>query len=120
MINFHTFALNESELQDDIDCVRLYLELAVATTNRGTSMDHDLSNLQIVQVAKDNTPQDVDPVFNGKNVAIFYIRYKDSCEARVGKDVDRVAIVRRAFYEKRGCFALVGKTLSLGIIPTKG
>ncbi|KAG7598392.1 Protein MS5, partial [Arabidopsis suecica] len=108
----HSKLLNSYELQDN-DWIRLYLELAVATTNRGTIMDHDLSNLMIVQVAIDTTPQDVDLVFNRTNFAIVYIRYKDSCEARVGKDVDRVAIVRRAFDEQLGCFSLVGKTLSL-------
>lgn len=106
--------LNYYELQEDNDWIRLYLELAVATTNRGTIRDlDDLSNLKIIQVAIDTTPQDVDLVFNRTYFAIVYIQYKDSCEARVGKDVDRVAIVRRAFDEQRGCFSLVGKTLRL-------
>jgi len=55
----------------------------------------------------------VDEEFNRKNVAI--VRYKDSC----GKDVDRVAIVGRAFTEQMGCFSLVGQTLSLEILPKK-
>ncbi|CAH8272465.1 unnamed protein product [Arabidopsis lyrata] len=109
----HSKLLSSYELQDN-DWIRLYLELAVSTTNRATVMVHDdLSNLMIVQVVIDTTPQDVDLVFNRTNFAIVYIMYKDSCEARVGKDVDRVAIVRRAFDEQRGCFSLVGKTLSL-------
>ncbi|KAG7647441.1 Protein MS5 [Arabidopsis thaliana x Arabidopsis arenosa] len=110
----HSKLLNYYELQEDNDWIRLYLELAVATTNRGTIRDlDDLSNLKIIQVAIDTTPQDVDLVFNRTYFAIVYIQYKDSCEARVGKDVDRVAIVRRAFDEQRGCFSLVGKTLRL-------
>ncbi|CAL9216401.1 unnamed protein product [Arabidopsis halleri] len=109
----HSKLLSCYERQEN-DWIRLYLELAVATTNRGTITDHnDLSNLKIIQVAIDTTPQDVDLVLNRTNFAIVYIRYKDSCEARVGKDVDRVAIVRRAFHEQLGCFSLVGKTLSL-------
>ena len=55
----------------------------------------------------------MDEEFNRKNVAIVYIRYKDSC----GKDVDHVAIVGRAFTEQMGCFSLVGQTLSLEILP---
>ncbi|ESQ46832.1 hypothetical protein EUTSA_v10027826mg [Eutrema salsugineum] len=115
------YVLNESELElEENHWVRLYLELAVAKPNRNTNPD--VSNLKIVKVAIDTSTKDADDAeeLNGKNVAVVYIHYKDSCEARVGKDVDRVAIVRRAFCERFDCFSLVGQTLSSDIIPKKG
>ncbi|VVB13159.1 unnamed protein product [Arabis nemorensis] len=42
--------------------------------------------------------------------ATVYIRYKDSCAARVGKDVDRIAIVRRSFDELTGRFTVEGQS----------
>ncbi|XP_013588199.1 PREDICTED: UPF0725 protein At1g19060-like isoform X3 [Brassica oleracea var. oleracea] len=107
------YVLKKSELRENDDWIRLYLELAVATTNRNTLENHLVSNLKIVKVAIDTTStQEGLDLF-----AIVYIRYKDSCEARVGKDVDRVAVVRRFFNEGMGSFSLVGQ--NLGIIQKK-
>ncbi|CAH2072240.1 unnamed protein product [Thlaspi arvense] len=112
--------LKDSELQENKDWISLYLELAVAATNRDSLEDHDLSHLKIIKVAIDTSTQDVEEgLKNAKYFAIVYIRYKDSCEARVGKDVDRVAVVRRAFNERHGCFSLLGQTLSSDILPKK-
>ncbi|ESQ31462.1 hypothetical protein EUTSA_v10004573mg [Eutrema salsugineum] len=100
------YLVKESELQDN-DWIRLYLELAVATT---TGRDCGLSNkLEIVKVA-------IDDALNAKN-AIIYIRYNDLYKAELGKDSDRIAIVRRSFDEDTGCFMLVGQTQSSEIIP---
>ncbi|XP_010412935.1 PREDICTED: uncharacterized protein LOC104699308 [Camelina sativa] len=80
-------------------------------------MDPDLSDLKIVNVAID-TSQDLSEGLNAKNATV-YISYKDSCEARVGKDVDRIAIVRRTFCERTRQFTLRGRHQSLEIIPKK-
>ncbi|CAH8391339.1 unnamed protein product [Eruca vesicaria subsp. sativa] len=108
------YVLKKSELRENDDWIRLYLELAVATSNRGDTLEnHLVSNLKIVKVAIDTTStQEGLDLF-----AIVYIRYKDSCKARVGKDVDRVAVVRRFFNEGMGAFSLVGQ--NLGIIQKK-
>ncbi|CAG7864676.1 unnamed protein product [Brassica rapa] len=107
------YVLKKSELRENDDWIRLYLELAVAASNRDTLENHLVSNLKIVKVAIDTTStQEGLDLF-----AIVYIRYKDSCEARVGKDVDRVAVVRRFFNEGMGSFSLVGQ--NLGIIQKK-
>ncbi|CAN7043614.1 unnamed protein product [Brassica oleracea var. botrytis] len=108
------YVLKKSELRENDDWIRLYLELAVATTNRNTLENHLVSNLKIVKVAIDTSTQEGLDLF-----AIVYIRYKDSCEARVGKDVDRVAVVRRFFNEGMGSFSLVGQNLSSEIIIQK-
>ncbi|XP_002870599.2 LOW QUALITY PROTEIN: UPF0725 protein At3g57210 [Arabidopsis lyrata subsp. lyrata] len=102
------YVVEESELQVN-DWIRLYLELAVATTHRSTGRNHDLSGLKIMKVAID-TCEDV-PNEASQNAinAIVYIRYKDFCESRVGKDVDRIAIVKRSFNERNGCFILEGQ-----------
>ncbi|KAJ0257816.1 hypothetical protein HA466_0086190 [Hirschfeldia incana] len=82
-------------------------------SNRDTLENHLVSNLKIVKVAIDTTStQEGLDLF-----AIVYIRYKDSCKARVGKDVDRVAVVRRFFNERMEAFSLVGQ--NLGIIQKR-
>ncbi|EFH56019.1 hypothetical protein ARALYDRAFT_345650 [Arabidopsis lyrata subsp. lyrata] len=109
------YVLNDSELQDN-EWIRLYLELAV-TKHLSTQMDPDLSELKIV-----NAAIDIQVLNEGLNAinATVYISYKDSCEARVGKDVDRIAIVRRNFDERTGCFTLMGMHQSSETIPKKG
>uniref|UniRef100_A0A1J3HGC5 UPF0725 protein n=2 Tax=Noccaea caerulescens TaxID=107243 RepID=A0A1J3HGC5_NOCCA len=113
--------LEKSEVQENNDWIRLYLELAIATTNRSRVENHDLSDLKIVKVAVDTSKQDVEEgLEDSKLFAIVYITYKDSWEdARLGKQhaVDRLAIVRRAFDEFYGSFTLVGQTRE--IIPKK-
>ncbi|CAA7042188.1 unnamed protein product [Microthlaspi erraticum] len=93
------YVFKESELQEK-DWIRLYLELAVATSNRQSAKIHSLTNLKILKAAMEITG---DP-----NGAIIYIRYEDSCEARVGKDVDRIALVRRIFDKDNESLILVG------------
>ncbi|CAD5324080.1 unnamed protein product [Arabidopsis thaliana] len=106
------YLMKDSELQENNDWIRLYLELAVATTDRNReASDFGLSNLEIVNVAVD-----AEGLLNAKN-AIFYIRYKDLYEARLGNaDFDRIAIVRRIFDEDTGRFTLVGQNQSSDII----
>ncbi|KAF3534106.1 hypothetical protein DY000_02037961, partial [Brassica cretica] len=94
---FEKYCLVKSELQDNDDWIRLYLELAVAINE---PRHHGLFNLEIVKVATD-----VDEGINAKN-ATFYIRYNDLSKA---EDSDCIAIVRRSFDEDTGCFILVGK-----------
>ncbi|XP_019086364.1 PREDICTED: UPF0725 protein At3g57210-like [Camelina sativa] len=100
-----------SELQQN-DWIRLYLELAVATTHTNKGRNHDLSNLKILKVAIETT-EDLDPPSEGSlNAlnALVYIRYEDSCDSRVGKDVDRIAIVKRTY--SHGSFVLEGRNMA--------
>ncbi|CAH8356380.1 unnamed protein product [Eruca vesicaria subsp. sativa] len=104
---FEKYCMVKSELQDNDDWIRLYLELGVAINEprRG------LFNLEIVKVATD-----VDEGINAKN-ATFYIRYKDLSKA---EDSDCIAIVRRSFDEDTECFILAGKSHpSSELIPKK-
>ncbi|ESQ46851.1 hypothetical protein EUTSA_v10028292mg, partial [Eutrema salsugineum] len=97
--------LKKSEVQDN-DWIRLYVELAVATTKRNSMDIPDLSNLEILEVAVESI-QDWPSVGLG-NVfcdAIFYIRYKDGCN--VDRNVDRIAMVRRICDERKGCLSLL-------------
>ncbi|VVB09420.1 unnamed protein product [Arabis nemorensis] len=94
--------LTESELQDNYDWIHLYVELATGTSKRGGMSPEYMSTLNIVEVAMDTTEDANGEGLNAKK-AIFYIRYVDS------EDVDRIAIVRRAFDEQTGCFSLVGR-----------
>ncbi|KAG7578624.1 Protein MS5 [Arabidopsis thaliana x Arabidopsis arenosa] len=110
----NSLKLKDSELQDNNDWIRLYLELVVATTDRNReASDFGLSNLEIVNVAIDAEG------LYARN-AIFYIRYKDLYKARLGKaDFDRFAIVRRSYDEDTGLFTLVGQNQSSDFIPKK-
>ncbi|ESQ46853.1 hypothetical protein EUTSA_v10027954mg [Eutrema salsugineum] len=101
------YVLKKSEVQDN-DWIRLYVELAVATTKRNSMDIPDLSNLEILEVAVESI-QDWPSVGLG-NVfcdAIFYIRYKDGCN--VDRNVDRIAMVRRICDERKGCLSLLGR-----------
>ncbi|KAF8102018.1 hypothetical protein N665_0201s0309 [Sinapis alba] len=101
------YLLKDSEVQDN-DWIRLYLELAVATTNRKLGrVKNSLTNLKILKVAMESTQGLCD--FD----AVFYIRYDDDCEARVGKDVDRVAIVRRILDKQSEVLSLHGLNQSI-------
>ncbi|XP_020877183.1 UPF0725 protein At4g11700 [Arabidopsis lyrata subsp. lyrata] len=86
--------LNKSEIEDN-EWILLYLELAVATSFRNHTK-HGLTSLKILKVAMEIPPSLVEPLNKGLDAydAIFYISYKDFCKARVGKDVDSIAIVR--------------------------
>ncbi|KAF8102442.1 hypothetical protein N665_0198s0142 [Sinapis alba] len=114
-----SYVLNKSELQDN-DCISLYLELAIATTNRHSTRDPDLSNLEILEVAIEST-QDLEPseALGSASDAIFYIRYKDLVRVKkngkknVKKRVNRMAIVRRICHEQTGTFRLVGRIRTL-------
>ncbi|KAL1209497.1 hypothetical protein V5N11_022838 [Cardamine amara subsp. amara] len=105
------------EQDKDQDWIRLYLELAVATTFRSNTKINP-SKLEILKVAIE-TMKDANEGPDADSVIVLYIRYKDLCEARVGKNVDRVAIVRRRFNKVTGWFSLEGKTLSAEIVLPK-
>ncbi|EOA21051.1 hypothetical protein CARUB_v10001392mg [Capsella rubella] len=109
---FDTYYLvKESELLEN-PWIRLYLELAVAKTDRHNEpKDAGLADLEIVDVAIDAT-NDEGQGLNANN-AVFYIRYKDFYKA----NLDRIAIVRRSFDKATGCFSLVGQTQSSNVIP---
>ncbi|EOA21587.1 hypothetical protein CARUB_v10001999mg [Capsella rubella] len=106
------YVLKESEVQEN-DWIRLYLELAVATSFRN-HITHSMTNLKILKVAMEIT-RNLEPYNMGLEAydAIFYIRYKDICKARVGKDVHRVAMVRRILDVHSGVFRIVGETQNL-------
>ncbi|CAA7023039.1 unnamed protein product [Microthlaspi erraticum] len=122
------YLLKKSEVEENA-WIRMYLDLAFATTNRGTSKEPDLSKLEIVEVAvsieeSNTSTSDTDEGlglglgFSRATNAVFYIRHMDWCKARVKKnDVDRVAIVRRIFIHRTGCFSLVGKIHSSQTLP---
>ncbi|EOA21081.1 hypothetical protein CARUB_v10001419mg [Capsella rubella] len=105
------YVLKESEVQEN-DWIRLYLELAVATSFRN-DITHGMTDLTILKVAMEIT-RNLEPYNMGLDAydAIFYIRYKDICKARVGKDVHRVAMVRRILNVHSGYFRIVGQTQS--------
>ncbi|XP_020866718.1 UPF0725 protein At3g19520 isoform X2 [Arabidopsis lyrata subsp. lyrata] len=109
------YVVKKSELQDNVnDWIRLYLELAVSSKRNMFFKDEDLSNLEIVKVAIETTTTSQDPNeghLNAMNTTV-YISYRDPSEARVGKDVDRIAIVRRSFDKQSSCFSLVGHNQS--------
>ncbi|CAH8262410.1 unnamed protein product [Arabidopsis lyrata] len=88
----------------------------ILATTKMDHIKHGLANLKILRVALDTTPDPSRPSEKGLDAydAIFYIRYTDSCKARAGEDVDRVAIVRRIWDEKPEVFRIVGCTESFG------
>ncbi|EOA31104.1 hypothetical protein CARUB_v10014257mg [Capsella rubella] len=93
--------------------IHLYLELAVATTNR-RRIEHGVGGLKIRKVAME-IPRDLEPFHKGLGAydAIFYIRYTDPCKDRAGDDDgDRVALVRRIVDVHSGIFRIVGLTQS--------
>lgn len=96
------------EVQEN-DWIRLYLELAVAKTVKKRGETHSLTTLKILKVATEST-RDLPPFKKGLAAfdATFYIRYEDSCEARVGKDVHRIALVRRILDDETEKLHLVG------------
>ncbi|KAG2263664.1 hypothetical protein Bca52824_070743, partial [Brassica carinata] len=101
------YLLKDSELQDN-DWIRLYLELAVATSNRSLALRKEsVTNLEILEVATESTQG------LGDYDALFYIRHLDSCEARVGKDFHRVAIVRRILDKQSEVLCLLGHNQSI-------
>ncbi|CAH8384137.1 unnamed protein product [Eruca vesicaria subsp. sativa] len=108
---FFNFQLKDSELEDN-DWIRLYLELAVATTNRSFELkDLSVTNLKIQKVAIESSSQSL-----GDYDALFYIRYEDDCEARVGKDLHRVAVVRRILDNNSQVLNLLGVNESINKI----
>ncbi|EOA21050.1 hypothetical protein CARUB_v10001391mg [Capsella rubella] len=109
---FDTYYLvKESELLEN-PWIRLYLELAVAKTDRHyEDRGAGLADLEIVDVAIDEGQG-----LNANN-AVFYIRYKDLYKANPGHDLVRIAIVRRNFDEAMGRLTLVGQTQSSDVIP---
>ncbi|XP_010454406.1 PREDICTED: UPF0725 protein At3g25080 isoform X2 [Camelina sativa] len=108
------YLLKESELQEN-SWIRLYLELAVAKTDRHCkAKGAGLSNLEIVDVAIDAANNEEGLYANN---ALFYIRYRDLYKANLGEPLDRIAIVRRSFDKPTGCFCLVGQSLSSDVIP---
>ncbi|CAA7028349.1 unnamed protein product [Microthlaspi erraticum] len=114
------YLLNKSEVEEN-EWVRMYLDLAFAATHRATSKSPDLSKLKIVQVAVSIDTSDEEgpgPGLCRPTNAVFYIRHMDRSKARVKKkDVDRIAIVRRIYNHRTGCFSLVGQILSSQTIP---
>uniref|UniRef100_A0A1J3GNY6 UPF0725 protein n=2 Tax=Noccaea caerulescens TaxID=107243 RepID=A0A1J3GNY6_NOCCA len=113
------YLLNKSEVEEN-EWIRMYLDLAFATTIRGTSKVPNLSKLEIVEVAVefgDTTDEEGLGLCRATN-AVFYIRHMDWSKARVKKnDVDRIAIVRRIYNHRTGCFSLIGQILSSQTIP---
>ncbi|CAL9223547.1 unnamed protein product [Arabidopsis halleri] len=112
--------LKKSEVLKN-EWIRLYLQLAVATSNRN-HLEEGVANLKILKVAMEITPhlEEEEPFYKGLGAydAIFYIRYKDPCKARAGDDVDRVAIVRRVVDVHLETFILVGRTQTLTPAPS--
>ncbi|CAN6926635.1 unnamed protein product [Brassica oleracea var. botrytis] len=99
---FERHCLEKEEVKSN-DWIRLYVELALATTE---DRDGDVKlKLKIVNVATDLLDEGV----NAKN-ATFYIRYNDLSKAALGEVSDHIAIVRRRFDEDTRCFILVGQS----------
>ncbi|CAH2061658.1 unnamed protein product [Thlaspi arvense] len=104
------YLVKDSELQDNDDWIRLYVELAVAKSP-GAKAERAWApeDLKILKVA-----MDVVDGLNAKKNVLFYIEYKD---LRLGRYSHGIAIVRRSFDEDEGSLFLVGKTVSLESIP---
>ncbi|CAN8308383.1 unnamed protein product [Cochlearia groenlandica] len=100
------YIVKESELKDN-DWIRLYLELAAATTDRNNIDSDALSQLEILEVAIE-TKDYVNPPEErlNKENAIFYIRFRGGR----GYPVDHIAVARRSFVtnDSRVCFHLGG------------
>ncbi|KAG7584347.1 Protein MS5 [Arabidopsis suecica] len=114
--------LKKSEVLKN-EWIRLYLQLAVATSNRN-HLEEGVANLKILKVAMEIKPhlEEEEPFYKGLGAydAVFYIRYKDPCKARAGDDVDRVAIVRRVVDVHLETFILVGRTQTLTPAASNG
>ncbi|XP_010416263.1 PREDICTED: UPF0725 protein At3g25080-like [Camelina sativa] len=110
--------LEKSEVLKN-EWIRLYLELAVATTNRH-HIRHGVGALKIHKVAME-IQRDLEPFHIGLGAydATFYIKYTDDCKdrARAGDDGYRVAIVRRIVDVHTGIFRIIGLTQSFQTIP---
>uniref|UniRef100_A0A1J3F9W5 UPF0725 protein n=1 Tax=Noccaea caerulescens TaxID=107243 RepID=A0A1J3F9W5_NOCCA len=109
------YLLKKSEVEEN-EWIRMYLDLAYATTLRGTTRGPDLSKLEIVEVAVSIEEESCDDT-NDEGLglcratnAIFYIRHMYWCRAWLKKkDVDRIAIVRRIFNHRTSRLSLVGQ-----------
>lgn len=95
--------MEKSEVQENDEWIRLYVELAVTfefPPSRGGG------DLEILDVSMDRMDEGLD----AKN-ATFYISYEYSDDAWLGKRCHRIAAVRRSFDEDSGKFSLVGATI---------
>ncbi|CAN8268102.1 unnamed protein product [Cochlearia groenlandica] len=104
---FNTIHLNslvkESELKDN-DWIRLYLELAAATTDRNNIDSDYFQHLEVAIETKDNVNPPEERL--NKENAIFYIRFRGGR----GYPVDHIVVARRTFVtnDSRVCFHLGG------------
>ncbi|KAG7615623.1 Protein MS5 [Arabidopsis thaliana x Arabidopsis arenosa] len=106
------YVLDKSQIEDNA-WILLYLELVVATSFRN-HITHGLTSLKILKVAMEIPRSPGVSVNMGLDAydATFYISYKDFCKARVGKEVDRIALVRRILDPQLEILRLGGYTLS--------
>ncbi|VYS62343.1 unnamed protein product [Arabidopsis thaliana] len=106
------YVLDKSQIEDNA-WILLYLELVVATSFRN-HITHGLTSLKILKVAMEISRSPGVSVNMGLDAydATFYISYKDFCKARVGKEVDRIALVRRILDPQLEILRLGGYTLS--------
>ncbi|CAA7061506.1 unnamed protein product [Microthlaspi erraticum] len=102
------YVVEKSEVQENDEWIRLYVELAVTFDFPPSRGEGDI---EILDVSMDRMDEGLD----AKN-ATFYISYKYSDDAWLGKRCHhRIAAVRRSFDEDSGNFSLVG-----AILPKEG
>ncbi|CAF1924240.1 UPF0725 protein EMB2204-like [Brassica napus] len=100
------YTLNEHELRNT-DWVRLYLDLAHSTCDRGMT-DSQLSDFYIEQVAIRSLSDADPPRLDSKSVVVYMV-YKDLAKDRLGEPCYRKAIIRRVYDESSRSLTFQGK-----------
>lgn len=100
------YTLNEHELRNT-DWVRLYLDLAHSTCDRGMT-ESQLSDFYIEQVAIRSLSDADPPRLDSKSVVVYMV-YKDLAKDRLGEPCYRKAIIRRVYDESSRSLTFQGK-----------
>ncbi|KAL0694631.1 hypothetical protein Bca4012_061811 [Brassica carinata] len=100
------YMLNEHELRNT-DWVRIYLDLAHSTCDRGMN-ESQLSDFNIEQVAIRSLSGAEPPRLDSKSVVVYMV-YKDLAKDRLGEPCYRKAIIRRVYDESSGSLTFQGK-----------
>ncbi|CAN6877632.1 unnamed protein product [Brassica oleracea] len=100
------YTLNEHELRNT-DWVRLYLDLAHSTCDRGMT-ESQLSDFYIEKVAIRSLSDADPPRLDSKSVVVYMV-YKDLAKDRLGEPCYRKAIIRRVYDESSRSLTFQGK-----------
>ncbi|KAJ0256635.1 hypothetical protein HA466_0095650 [Hirschfeldia incana] len=100
------YTLTEHEVQNT-DWVRLYLDLAHSTCDRGMT-ESQLSDFHIERVVIQSLSDAVPPRLDSKSLVVYMV-YKDLAKARLREPCFRKAIIRRVYYDSSGSLTFRGK-----------